>query len=222
MSDKKTTQALLDWCFERELMAILASRLVPSKTKSKLVLVLGENATGKSLFRRAVQSWGSTFEPKKVEVIGLSMADRAGGFMSGFVRAMIYGDENTQATGVNTAHTVTTGISTAQGRENDHVVFWDEPDTGLSDSYAADVGRRIAEFAMDAPKLTRSVFVVTHRKVLIEQLRKADPHVVFMGENAPETLEEFLTRPVVPADIEQLYERSHKLFTKVAKLLNKS
>lgn len=215
--------SVIGWSLRRKVCAELKIRWVPSKG-SNLCLCIGDNATGKSLFRRVVHAWcqkdydHDKQKGSKVEMIGLSMQDRAGGMM-GIGHAFVYGDEHTNATGANTGHTVTGAIKTAHARTNPNIVFWDEPDTGLSDAYAADVGRRIATFGMSPAKHTVASFVVTHRKALVEQLLDAKPHVLFFGENAPATVEEYLKRPVEPANIEELFERGHKLFLKVSKHL---
>lgn len=214
--------SVIGWSLKRKVCGELKIRWQPSKG-SHLCLCIGDNATGKSLFRRVVHAWCAKDAKEgerrgRVEMIGLSMQDRAGGMM-GIGHAFVYGDEHTNATGVNTGHTVTTAIKTALSRTAPNIVFWDEPDTGLSDAYAADVGRRIASFAVSPPKHTVASFVVTHRKALVEQLLRAKPHVLFFGENAPETVEEYLTLKVEPANIEELYDRGHKLFLKVSKHL---
>lgn len=216
---------IIGWSLKRKICTELDIRWQPSKG-AHLCLLIGDNATGKSLFRRIVSTWCSkdynfdTRSGSKTEMIGLSMQDRAGNMM-GVAHGFVYGDEQSYATGVNTGHTVTTAIATAEKRTNANVVFWDEPDTGLSDAYAADVGRRIAAFSMKPPAHTRAAFVVTHRKALVEQLLKAKPHVLFFGKNAPKTVEEYLTRPIEPADLEELYTRGHALFLKVLKHLRR-
>lgn len=214
--------SVIGWSLRRRVCQELTIDWRPSKG-AHLALLLGDNATGKSLFRRVVGAWCAKDRKKdndraRVEMIGLSMQDRAGGMM-GIAHAFVYGDEHTNATGVNTGHTVTTAMRTAEGRDEPNVVFWDEPDTGLSDAYAADVGRRIADFALKPPKHTVACFVVTHRKALVEQLLRAKPHVLFFGANPPASVEEYLTKPVVPTNIEELYDRSRKLFLKVSKHL---
>lgn len=221
---KASCATIIGWSLKRRVCDELKIRWQPSKG-AKLCLIVGENASGKSLFRRIVHGWCAKDAKEgasrgKVEMIGLSMEGRAGGGM-GVMRGMVYGDESWNATGVNTGHLVTTAIKTAMGRTSPNVVFWDEPDTGLSDEYAADAGRRIAEFAPKAPEHTIGCFVVTHRKALIQQLLIAKPHILFFGANAPATIEEYLTRPVVPADLEELYERGITLFRRVNKLLER-
>lgn len=217
---KPLTASVIGWALKRRFTEVVKVRWVPSKN-AQLCLCLGDNATGKSLFRRIVRGWCQKNEKQKVEMIGLSMQDRAGGMM-GIAHAFVYGDEHLKATGVNTGHTVTTAISTARSRERRNIVFWDEPDTGLSDAYAAGVGQRIADFALDSPPHTVATFVVSHRKVLVEQLLRAKPHILFFGENAPNSVEEYLKAPVVPADLEELYDRSLKLLRAVNQLEKKA
>ncbi len=215
------TNDCIKWCLDRQLfdseVTGLHVRWVASK--SPLAVIVGENATGKSLFRRAVGAYCRNKADKRdIELIGLSMEGRAGGFM-GAMRGFVYGDEHTSSTGANSAMTVSTAIRTAQGRETPHMVFWDEPDTGLSDRYAAGVGKAIADFVSALPTKTEAVFVVTHRKVLLQQLVEVDPHVLLFGKNAPASLMEYLTAPVLPAPLEQLSKDSHELFLKVNKVL---
>ena len=163
------SMSIIRWALSRELFAKgngLPVRWVPSKS-ARLVLLLGDNATGKSLFRKAVGSWCGAQKPNRYELIGLSMAGRTDTY-SGVVRGMIYGGESDQSTGFNTARTVTMGIKTALDRTEPHVLFWDEPDTGLSDNYAAGVGKMIADFAEKpgAPwsSTTRSWILKTPRR----------------------------------------------------------
>ncbi len=103
-----------------------------------LVVVTGENAGGKSFFRRVASSIARLPE-NKMEVIPISMEGRRQ-VAYNVCLAFVYGDEEHDATGVNSIRTVLTGISTCQGRETDHVVIWDEPDIGLSEGNAASVG----------------------------------------------------------------------------------
>lgn len=221
---KANCASIIGWVMRRRFTKALKIRWQPSKG-ANLCLIIGDNASGKSLFRRGVSSWCAkdynfdTQRGPRIENINLSMEGRSGGSMYGPLRGIVYGDEANFATGSNTANLVTGGIKTATGRDKPHVVFWDEPDTGLSDEYAANVGQRIAEFSKNKPDNTIAMFVVTHRRSLVEYVMAAKPHVLFFGDGAPKTVEDFLTRKVVPADIEELGERGHKLFLKINSIL---
>lgn len=186
--------------------------------QTQLIVVVGDNASGKSMLRRIVQG---VCKQAKVECIHLSMEGRGGSTYNPF-RSFIYGDEGTQATGVNSTNTVLIGIKTCQGRENPHVIFWDEPDLGLSDSWAAGLGQRIAAFAKNLPKLTRAVVIVTHSKALIGQLLDLNPNYVHLGvksEEAPQTLTEWFEAPIIPRDPEELKDLSHKRFKAIQRVL---
>lgn len=207
----------------------------PSKSGSKLVLVLGENAGGKSLFRRLIRvmthpgskgAYGDPPVPRGPfpvgEVIGLSMQGRTS---SGFERSCVYGEESYHSTGENSAHTVAMGIQTACGRNHTSILYWDEPDIGMSGGAAAGAGVAIREFIQkdDAP-LVEAVFLTSHSPALIRQLRVCDPHYIFLGDaNGPKTLDEWFEwqqnpTPVTP---EQLKELAYKRFRDVQKVLDR-
>jgi hypothetical protein len=187
--------------------------------KDPLVVIVGENASGKSFARRCVQFIASN---EKVETISISMERRAGGDVTGGMRGFIYGTEDWQSTGENSVGTVLGGIRTCQGRDTPHVMFWDEPDLGLSDSWAAGVGVAIRKFVDDPPKHTRAVFVVTHSKPLVAQLVDFEPHYLYLGDgDAPPSLAEWMKTPIIPRDIELLKEQSHERFLRIQKILDR-
>ncbi len=137
------------------------------KGTSRLVLVQGENAGGKSFFRRLLRavtappragrgydappSAGGPFPIP--EIIHLSMQGRTdnGVGMMPIARAMVYGDESWHATGVLTASTIEGAIKTATGRDHGVSIYWDEPDIGMSAAAAAGAGVRIREFVDTLP-----------------------------------------------------------------------
>lgn len=183
-----------------------------------LVVMVGENASGKSFVRRIVTLMA---RENDVESIHISMEGRAGPDFSGGLRPFIYGDEGYRSTGENSASTVVTGIKTCRGREKPHLMFWDEPDIGLSDSWAAGVGVAIREFVKKPPEHTRAVFVVTHSKALVGQLAEFYPHFIYFGEDEPpKTLFHWIERPIIPRDIEELGKLSHVRFKKIQKILD--
>jgi hypothetical protein len=88
--------------------------------KGELVVITGENATGKSFLRRIVHA---ALNQHEIELIVLSMQLRTA---AGDIRkAFIYGDEGTQSTGQLSGHTVTMGMNTSRGRDKKHAVLWD-------------------------------------------------------------------------------------------------
>lgn len=217
-----TARGLLDHALELDYFVEDDSGKVPipwhrRNGEGNVVVVVGENASGKSFLRRILTA---LCREAKVEMMPISMEGRGGEY--GGLRGFIYGDESWQSTGENSSHTVLTGISTCKSRENPHVIFWDEPDLGLSDGWAAGMGIALREFANDTPKTTYGAFVVTHSRALVQELLPANPHYLHLGsKDAPDTLEAWVNRPIVARPIEQLKEESHKRFKAIQKILNR-
>lgn len=112
---------------------------------------------------------------------------------------------------------------TCQSRKTKHVVFWDEPDLGLSGSWAAGVGQAICKFAKPMPRNTVAAMIVTHSKPLVRELLPAKPVYLHMGvdpSEAPPTLKDWLEHHPEPRDIEELSKVSRKRFLLIQHILN--
>lgn len=194
--------------------------------KSNLVLVLGENAGGKSMFRRIVRMMTHkgrkaemgepAIEPGEfavTEMVQLSMEARAGG---GMIASFIYGAESYRSTGENSAHTVSTGIKTVCGRSHTNILYWDEPDIGMSAGSAAGAGVAIREFVSSGMSpLTQAVFLTSHSPALVRQLVSLKPHYIYLGNlEGPKTLDEWFKWQADPPPVspEQLKDASRKRF----------
>lgn len=191
----------------------------PSEADNPLVVVVGENAGGKSFFRRCVSAVCAD-KANRVECIPISMEGRRQvAYNIGL--SFVYGSEEWEATGVNSITTVLTGISTCSKRTSAHVIIWDEPDIGLSEGNAASVGKALADFTKEPPKHTKASIVITHRKALVEQFVSIQPHYLFLGDaDAPETLAAWLAAPPVVRPLEEVKERSRTRFLAIQKILD--
>lgn len=162
------------------------------KSGSKLVVVCGENASGKSFLRRIVQT---ICADAKVECIALSVEGRRTVSYNPWL-AMVYGDESTHSTGANSGYIVRASIRTSLERTNPHVIFLDEPDLGLSDGWAACAGRTLAEFVRKENPTLQACFVVSHSKALIAELAAVNPQFVYVGDDRKiESLSAWLEAP---------------------------
>lgn len=225
---------VLDWIFNlryfRPDKVIQGRTAVPFVRKdgaenTRLVLVLGENAGGKSFFRRLVHLAATKAKNGRRDgpfpvgrVIHLSMEARS---MNGLTSAFIYGSEAWQSTGENSAHTVKGGITTASKETKDLVLYWDEPDIGMSEGSAAGAGIAIREFIKDAPPHVKAVFITTHSKAMVRQLTPLNPYYLYLGNaDGPSTAEEWLSAPVVPVSLEDLAKESRKRFKDIQTLLD--
>lgn len=176
---------------------------------SKLVLVTGENATGKSFLRRVI---AVALREHEIESIALSMQFRTAG---GIERCFVYGDENNSATGSLSANSVVGAITTSRGRDTKHAIVWDEPDVGLSDNYAAGAAEEILEFANDPPKNLLFAMVTTHRRAMLERLAVGKPHHLRLGDE--KTLKEVLAAKIEPTRLSDLRDRNLRLFRAIHK-----
>ncbi len=175
--------------------------------RSNLILVTGENATGKSMLRKVMSG---ALHKNKVEAIALSMQGRTS---VGTFASFIYGDESSRATGCNTSNTISTAMSTSRGRDGRHAIIWDEPDVGLSDNYAVGAAHEILEFMRSPPEKLFYALVTTHRKAMLEALMAGEPHHLRLGDTL--TLREFLVSPIAPKRLDELRERDVELFRRI-------
>lgn len=184
-----------------------------------LVVVVGDNAGGKSFLRRIAHGM---CQRNKVEFMDISMEGRRG--ISGAPwLVFVYGDEQHHSTGELSSGTILTGIKTCRDRKTNHVIFWDEPDLGLSEAWAAGAGQAIREYVEQANKHTLAAFVVTHSRPLVQQLLPLNPHYLHLGsDTAPETLEAWTKRKVRARKLSRLPELSRKRFKAIQRILNQS
>lgn len=162
------------------------------KYQPRLAVIVGENASGKSLVRRIVKEAYRRLETECMDISVQGRRDIAYNILLTFV----YGDEGTRSTGDNSAGTILGAMKTSRGRETPHAIFWDEPDLGLSEGWSACAGREIATFLQDPPKLLRGVFLVSHSRPLLRELSPLHPLFVYVGEDREfKSFEDWLNAP---------------------------
>ena len=183
----------------------------------KLLVIAGDNSSGKSFLGKFFEQLVHSGEWGKIEVMRISMQLRTS---QGFERTFIFGDESENATGVLSLGTVKAGISTCKKRENDHILFLDEPDIGLAESYQGALGKLIAQFASDLPDKTKALCIVTHSRRIVRHLAPLNPHFLRLGDKL--TLEEFLIEPPDREieDLETLTQSCRDLRRKIQHCIN--
>lgn len=192
----------------------------PGHPESRVLLISGENAGGKSLFCRFLQTV-IQHDHEKFEFMRVGMEMRSQG---GIRRALMFGNESDESTGQISIRCVRGGISTCQGRENPHILCLDEPDIGLSEGYQAGLGELIANFACDLPKLTEGLVIVTHSRPIARALLSTldhSPHCIRVGDDL-RTTAEWIDKGPLPRtvdDVESLNGRSVERFRAVNKVI---
>ena len=152
----------------------------------RLLLITGENASGKSLaFRLVAQIAGD----HGVEALTLSIRERTGGGtfeMARMRQGMIYGREETSSTGAVSARVVQSGFNNLSNR-GPAILGLDEPELGLSDGYAEALGEYIGRETAAIGGKACGVMVVTHSRRLAAGLVRglgAEPTMIAMLRDA--------------------------------------
>ena len=134
-----------------------------------LALIVGENASGKSLFFRVL---AQKIRAGGALPVTLSIRERAGagGFdMSRMRQAMIFGDETDQSTGATSVKAIAAAFKNLD-RPDGSLLGLDEPELGLSDGYARALGEYIGAQSLTVPDVCAGVVVVTHSRSLVRGL----------------------------------------------------
>ena len=97
------------------------------KNHSKLCVITGPNASGKSLLRKILHNH---HHDKKIEYIVTSQEKRCAS--SGIERVLIYGSDEDESTGCNSIKTLLKVIKTGKSRESSFSIMLDEPEIGCS------------------------------------------------------------------------------------------
>ena len=189
----------------------------------RLSVVVGPNASGKSLMHRIIQGLAQTH---KIEAITLSIRERTGcdeppGSMR---RQFMYGFEQLDSTGNVSLRTTKKAFETMAGRTAPVMLLLDEPEIGLSEGFAHAFGELIGRLASEPPEWGCGVMVISHSRPLVRGLSVglgACPTYVATAD-APDTLEEWnqTTETRSIEELEQLSEISSTRRAAVRELLS--
>ncbi len=195
--------------------------LEPGDPESGVFLLVGDNASGKSLFVRLLATW---LNEDKVEPLQVSMKYRTS---SGMHRVFMFGDDSTESTGAVSMHAIQGGLNTCQSRLDPTWLMLDEPDIGLAEGYCLALGEYLARFGNDLSGDGRKALgVVTHSKPLIQGMVKHlahRPHFLVAGaRHTGFTLEQWLAdkSPRGLDELMSLNDRAHQTFRAVQQVLD--
>lgn len=196
---------------------------------ARLTVIVGDNSSGKSLLFRMI---AERCHIDKVLPVTVSIRERTGSGMSdisGLRRAFMFGDETESSTGATSAQVVKTGFRSAKKEGGAALLMLDEPELGLSESYAAALGDFIGQVvrapfgdtAMD--ETCGGVVVVTHSRPLVQGLLgglRGTPTFVNMG--GEQDLNDWLAKPKLHTahDLAKLAEAASSGRRLVREILN--
>jgi len=136
---------------------------------------------------------------------------------------MIYGNEGCNSTGQLSSNVVLTGIRTCHSRSIPHLIYWDEPDLGMGEEEASGTGIVLQEFLSEKPKHTQGVFITSHSRALVRELLPLAPHYIHLGipaPEAPQSLQEWLDRPITPIHPDTLHKSAVERSRNIQSILN--
>jgi predicted ATPase len=193
----------------------------------RLLVVVGENASGKSMLFRVISAHAK--RDYKITGVTISIRERTGAGaheMGGMRRMMMFGDENEQSTGATSVSVIETGfLNAAKDEDGKRMLMLDEPEIGLSDGYARALGELIGLRTIEGRYKHHGVVVVTHNRSLVSGLLKgfeAWPAFVHLGQETTDLqgwLAQVETRSV--ADLQRLRDDALARWRAVRVLMGK-
>jgi energy-coupling factor transporter ATP-binding protein EcfA2 len=188
---------------DKEFLAFLGIEDAPP-LEGRVLVITGENASGKSFFRRLYAHFISklTHGDESIEVMTLSMEARSEG---GIRRVFLYGgSEEDEATGALTLKNLRSGWATSRDRDTPHIIIWDEPELGLSEESQISAARFIQQQCNDWPKNLLGVIFMTHSRIIVQEVMKTEGSAFLNLGGRYATAESWLNRQIVPRDIEEI------------------
>ena len=215
-------ESILDILHDTEMFGLSGACPVayepPANLGSKILLITGDNAGGKSLLCRYLGL--VVHETTKMEFMRIGMQMRT---ESGMAKVFVFGDEGRSSTGQLTAHSILGAIHNSRQREHKHMVCLDEPDVGLSEGYQEAAGATIWQYANSLPDLCEGLVVVTHSRLIARSLLKMESHKMRVGDDLRPTWNWLEQGPIGRSmeDFENLRKVAHERFLAVTAIQNK-
>lgn len=182
-------------------------------TKSKIMFVVGTNASGKSIIGKIIEMIAREDNLIKRSC---SMRNRTSGE---FGQRMIFGKEDDNSTGVNSINATIMGLKSTISEKNS-VLILDEPDLGLAEEYSSALGQFIAKIVNENNENIGLILVITHSKNLIKSALEEITvpfSKVYVGDSNI-SFDDWYESPFKPASIEDLLnlkEKSRETWKKI-------
>jgi len=154
----------------------------------------------------------------KIEFMSTSQSERCSRESNGIQRAVIYGSESDDSTGYNSIKILKKMIQTLAERTTPFSALLDEPEIGCSEEAQAAIGHLVASSDFLSNQCLKGIFIISHSRLVVKHLLGLNPTHVCLTDQ-PYSLEEWVNREVVPANIEDILTRNIDNWRSVQKLL---
>lgn len=172
----------------------------------KLIVLTGGNATGKSLIRKVLWQSLSKLKPDGRSngsyTADTSMERRTNNNAAYGALSSMFCDVGWIATSENSIHNVENVLDL-----DDRFIVLDEPEVGCSLELQAGLADYINKRKQEILEKNLGILVITHSKVMVERI-EADEFFNMEGM----TKEEWLSREIVPVDIEEFVKEAEATF----------
>jgi len=189
----------------------------------KVLIVAGDNACGKSLFRRFLSGFlGMYYKEKKINAGVVDISQEARSRSGDISKCFIYGDENYESTGQITCHSILGCFHNIKNNESwdEKVLIIDEPEIGLSEESQLGLATYIKTELQTCPAKLRGVVIITHSRYIVSELKDVEGFKFhYIGEKKYKDAEAWLDRKIEANDITLLGKISHDRYTKFRKAL---
>lgn len=178
-----------------------------------VLVVTGDNATGKSFVRRLV---GIYCDMEKWECISISQEGRTS---HGTMAAAMYGSEGHLSTGSISSQTLLSGHRTSMKRDRPHVLVYDEPAIGMSEEsrFGAALWMSLT-YSKEWPEHLQALVVMTHDRYFVEELSHMKGFV-FLNLDGYEKASDWLARDIRPRPPQEVHDFSIARYRELSKML---
>lgn len=198
-----------------------AATFEPGDPESRVILIAGDNASGKSFMTKILASF---LNEDKIEPLQVSMRYRT---MAGMHRIFMFGKGDEEDSTGNVSLTAIKGaLYNAEERKNPCWVILDEPDTGLSEGYCGAMGTYLANFGNRVPlNNCEGMAIVTHSRRLASSLLftlEKKPHFLCLSQyDADDHLTAWLEdeRDHSVEELLALSDSAHETYRKINQVL---
>lgn len=184
---------------------------------NKLVLLTGDNSSGKSLIRKQMGYYIKRLYPdmKYNPVIATSMEHRTGTFPSLSALSGMFRDMPCEATSMATYSNIKQIFNMASDTTGGKRYFIiDEPEIGLSKECQAGLCNYLKSVIPSVLENTYGIMIITHSELIVNSL-KEDAEFIHLGKEMG--VEEWLNRKIEPVDLEKVLSFSDSLYHSVLK-----
>jgi predicted ATPase len=181
---------------------------------TKVIVLTGNNASGKSLIRKQMALVvGRLTGKKKVNIRATSQAHRTGNFAEFGALSGIFNDTEWTATSTNTLHAME-GVF--KGKEDTDYIIIDEPELGIGEELQLGLVDYLNEEIKACREIGRGVMIITHSKVIVKDL-DIDCFINIQGL----TKTEWLERIPKKISVKDFLEYSSAMFREIGTRLTK-